>query len=247
MSEDAINMHLEKFPNDFEKFLKKVYYFLKTLAHYQDNLDITNPYYDNIGDIYFLLRIESGESITVGQLSLFEDLDLPDLYNRNIEIPPGYGNDPIVKALIDRIENSNNSFFITGKAGTGKTTFIHYLAQNSKKQILLCAFTGIAAINIGGQTIHSFFRFPLKPLLPNDDEIPIFREFFQKRKIIEKLDTVLIDEVSMLRSDILEALDYSLRNNGGRSDQLFGGKQLILVGDIFQLPPVTDSEDETEN
>jgi ATP-dependent exoDNAse (exonuclease V) alpha subunit len=110
----------------------------------------------------------------------------------------------------------------------------------------MTAFTGIAAINIGGQTIHSFFQFPLKPLLPEDDEITRFKEYSQKYKIIEKIDTIIIDEVSMLRADILEAIDYSLRINGGNQNEIFGGKQILLVGDIFQLPPVTDSNDDVE-
>jgi len=193
------------------------------------------------------LRIESEESITGGQLSLFEDLDPPDVYKRITSLPDGYENDPIVNELFNSIETTNHSYFITGKAGTGKSTFIHFLAQKTEKKILLCAFTGIAAINIGGQTLHSFFRFPLKPLLPNDHEIPIFKEYFQKRKILEQIDSIVIDEVSMLRSDLLEGLDFSLRNNGGNPDLLFGGKQLIFVGDVFQLPPVTDNIDEAEN
>lgn len=150
-------------------------------------------------------------------------------------------------SLFNKIESSSDSFFITGKAGTGKSTFIHYLTKNTSKKILLVAFTGIAAINIGGQTIHSFFGFPLRPLLPEDEGVPIFKRFFQKRKILENIDTIIIDEVSMLRADILEGLDYSLRVNGGNPNKLFGGKQLIFVGDIFQLPPVVrDNEVERE-
>jgi len=191
-----------------------------------------------------LLRIESEESIHGGQLNLFEGLELPELYNKFSILPENYENDPIIKDLFNRIENSNNSFFITGKAGTGKSTFVQYFAQKTQKKILMTAFTGIAAINVGGQTIHSFFRFPLKPLMPEDDEIIIFKDFTQKYKIIQKIDTIIIDEVSMLRSDILEAIDYSLRRNGGDPNKRFGGKQILFIGDIFQLPPVTDSTDE---
>lgn len=246
ISKDAITKHLEKFPEEIEKIYRKTYYLLKSLAHYKSDLDITNPYYDNSGDLYFLLRIASGESISTGQLSLFEDIDLPELYNRYIILPEGYENDPVVKDLFNKIESSNDSFFITGKAGTGKSTFIHYFARTTKKKVLLTSFTGLAAINIGGVTLHSFFRFPLRPLMPEDQGIPVFEEFYQKRKIIEQLDTLVIDEVSMLRADLLEAIDFSLRVNGGDPNQVFGGKQLLLIGDLYQLPPVTDSQDPVE-
>jgi len=242
----AIKNHISKFPDDYTKLTNKCYFIFKTLAHYADDLNINNPYYDNNGDLFFLLRIESEESINGGQLNLFEDIELPDLYSKFSNLPEGYENDPEIIKLFDQIENSNNSFFITGKAGTGKSTFVHYFAQKTSKKVLLTAFTGIAAINVGGQTIHSLFRFPLKPLLPQDDEITIFREFTQKYKLLQKTDTIIIDEVSMLRSDILEAIDYSLRRNGGDPNKKFGGKQLIFIGDIFQLPPVVDSTDEVE-
>lgn len=244
---DRINNHLKKYPQDISKLIRKSYYILKALAHYDDNLDISNPYFDNNGDLYFLLRIESEESITGGQLNLFEDLELPKLYEKITSFPPGYENDPEVLNLFNKIENTNKSYFITGKAGTGKSTFIQYFAKRSKKRIMLTAFTGIAAINVGGQTIHSFFRFPLKPLLPEDHEITLFREFTQKYKIIQNIETIIIDEVSMLRSDLLEAIDFSLRKNGGDPTKPFGGKQIIFVGDVFQLPPVTDTTDEVEN
>ena len=111
----------------------------------------------------------------------------------------------------------------------------------------MLAFTGIAAINVGGQTIHSFFRLPLKPLLPADDEITIFQSNHQNRKIIASTNTFVIDEVSMLRSDVMEAIDFSLRNNGGKPHLPFGGKQMIFVGDVFQLPPVVDRRNEAED
>lgn len=165
-------------------------------------------------------------------------------HGSSLDIPAGYENDPVAMGLFRRVEDSNESFFITGKAGTGKSTFIHYFTQNTKKEVLLLAFTGLAAINIGGQTIHSLFQFPFKPLLPGDDEIPIFKSGYPIRRILENVDTIIIDEVSMLRADILEAIDYSLRSNGGFSDQLFGGKQMIFVGDIFQLPPISNRRNE---
>jgi len=243
---EAIIAHLNYFPEDYPKFTKKCFYIIKTLAHHGSKLNIDNPYRDNNGDIFFLLRIESGESITGGQLNLFEELPLPDFYRKLVTLPLNYENDKTVSSLFERIEYSNTSFFITGKAGTGKSTFVHYFTQTTHKKVLTLAFTGIAAINIGGQTIHSFFRFPLKPLMPEDHEITQFEDYTQKYKIIQTTDTFIIDEISMLRSDILEAIDYSLRINGGNPDKIFGGKQLLFIGDIFQLPPIANNSDEVE-
>jgi len=239
ISKNKILLHVEKYPDDYIKLLKKCRYIFKTLAHYDESLDINNPFRDNPGDIYFLLRIESGESFLANQLHLFEDAELPQLYRKLSQLPENYENDEVITELFRRIENTNDSFFITGKAGTGKSTFIHYFAKKTQKKVLMMAFTGIAAMNAGGQTIHSFFRLPLKPLLPGDHEITLFEQATQKFKIIQKTDTFIIDEVSMLRSDILEAIDFSLRHNGGNPHKPFGGKQILFVGDIFQLPPVT--------
>lgn len=238
--------HLSQFPEDFAKLITKCYYLFRTLAHAGDRLDLTNPFQDNNGDLYFLLRIASGESVTGGQLNLFEDTELPELYNRYVNIPEGFDSDPVIKSLFNGIESDNGSYFITGKAGTGKSTFIHYFAQNTKKNVLLVAFTGIAAINIGGQTIHSFFRLPIRPLLPEDEDITLFRSYQEKYKIIQNVQTIVIDEVSMLRADILEAIDFSLRRNGGDPTSVFGGKQILFVGDIFQLPPVINEGEELE-
>lgn len=237
---------IQKGTYSYSQVLKKAFYIFKHLSNYDEDLDLNDPYHDNMGDLFFFLRLEEGDSDSSKQMTLFDELELPDFYNKYIELPEGYEKDKTAKKLFDLIENSTNSFFLTGKAGTGKSTFIHYFTKNTQKQVLLVAFTGIAAINIGGQTLHSFFRFPLKPLLPNDPDIVIFKPFFQKRKILEETDVIIIDEVSMLRSDLLEGLDYSLRNNGGDPNKIFGGKQLIFVGDVFQLPPIVNSDDEVE-
>lgn len=246
LQKKRVQAHLKKYPEDAQKLLLKCYYILKTLAHQPEKMDVEKPYLDNNGDLFFLLRIESEESITGGQLVLFGEMQLPDLYSKVLHIPEGYENDEFLMDLFHRIENTQESFFITGKAGTGKSTFIHYFARKTKKNVLMTAFTGIAAMNVGGQTLHSFFRLPLKPLMPEDHEIPEFKPYTHKYKIIEKLDTLIIDEVSMLRADILEAIDYSLRKNGGNPYQLFGGKQVIFIGDVFQLPPITRMESEVE-
>lgn len=246
ISKKSITDGIARGITSFQNILKRAFYIFKHLAGYDEELNIDDPYHDNMGDLFFFLRIDEADNGQVKQLTLFDEMELPDFYNKYIELPAGYENDKTAQKLFDLIENSDKSIFLTGKAGTGKSTFIHYFTKNTEKSVLLVAFTGIAAINIGGQTIHSFFRFPLKPLLPNDPDITIFKPFFQKRKILEQTDTIIIDEVSMLRSDILEGLDYSLRMNGGNPNKIFGGKQLILVGDIFQLPPVIDNADEVE-
>lgn len=128
-----------------------------------------------------------------------------------------------------------------GKAGTGKSTFCSTYSK-PLKNIVVTAFTGIAAINVGGVTLHSLFMLPIKPFMPADADLPMFANGHARRRLIEKMDTLIIDEVSMVRADILEAIDYSLRVNGGNPALSFGGKQVILVGDIFQLPPVVDTK-----
>jgi len=137
------------------------------------------------------------------------------------------------------IENTNQSFFLTGKAGTGKSTFLKHVVETVNKNFVVVAPTGIAAINVHGVTIHSFFQFPLRPLLPDDDGIKIFTKNSSKRRIIKAMDTLLVDEVSMVRADLIDGIDYSLRHNGGDPKLPFGGKQIIFIGDIFQLEPVT--------
>jgi DNA polymerase III epsilon subunit-like protein len=135
-------------------------------------------------------------------------------------------------------EKTNKSFFLTGKAGTGKSTFLKYIRDNISKKFIVVAPTGIAAINVQGVTIHSFFRFPLRPLMPEDSEIKLFLPTDPKRQQIKHFDTLIIDEISMVRADIIDGIDYSLRKNTGNLHTPFGGKQIIFVGDIFQLEPI---------
>ncbi len=167
-------------------------------------------------------------------------------FNRYITIPEGYLNDPFISELFNKLEHTNGNFFITGKAGTGKSTFLHFLSQNSRKNIVIAAYTGIAAINVGGTTINSLFMLPFRPLLPRDQEITRFHKYNPRRAIIANMDMLVIDEVSMVRADILEAIDHSLRLNGGDPFKPFGGKQVVLIGDVFQLPPVVKTDDPTE-
>jgi len=135
---------------------------------------------------------------------------------------------------------NNHSFFLTGAAGTGKSSFINYIISKTDKRYILLAPTGIASLNIQGQTIHSFFKFDYKLDLIRyeSNDIPKFPIKSNRRKLVENIDVVIIDEISMVRVDMMDAIDYSLRINGGNPNLPFGGKQIILVGDVFQLGPI---------
>jgi len=147
----------------------------------------------------------------------------------------------------DLISKTNLTFFLTGKAGTGKSSFLKHIVETDPKNFVVVAPTGIAAINIRGVTIHSFFQFPLRPILPDDEGIKIFRKNSEKRKIITAMETLIIDEISMVRADLIDGIDYSLRRNGGNPDLPFGGKQVVFIGDIFQLEPVTIKDSSEQN
>jgi ATP-dependent exoDNAse (exonuclease V) alpha subunit len=147
------------------------------------------------------------------------------------------------KRTFDVLENTSESIFITGKAGTGKSTLLRHFVANTKKQVVVLAPTGIAAINVGGSTVHSFFRLPFRPIVQDDEEIHRFAKSTEKFKILHKLDTLIIDEVSMLRADLIDAIDQSLRLNGGDPNKPFGGKQVVFFGDLFQLEPVVQNNE----
>ena len=143
------------------------------------------------------------------------------------------------------LQRTHRSVFLTGKAGTGKSTFLKYICANIKKKTVVLAPTGIAAVNVGGQTMHSFFKIPFKPMLPDDPDYSnparmrkMLRYTKEKVKLIQQLDLIVIDEISMVRADIIDFVDRVLRVYSGNMREAFGGKQLLLVGDIFQLEPV---------
>ncbi len=140
-------------------------------------------------------------------------------------------------------EHTGVSIFLTGKAGTGKTTFLHTLRQRSAKSMVVVAPTGVAAINAGGVTIHSFFQLPLSPYVPGSDYRDKFNFSKEKLRIIRALDLLVIDEISMVRSDLLDAIDNALRKYR-RSPRPFGGVQLLMIGDLQQLAPVVTPQDE---
>ena len=140
-------------------------------------------------------------------------------------------------------EHTHTSIFLTGKAGTGKTTFLHMLRKNSAKSIVVVAPTGVAAINAGGVTIHSFFQLPLSPYVPGVEVRDKFNFSKEKLRIIRMLDLLVIDEISMVRSDLLDAVDNALRKYR-RDSRPFGGVQLLMIGDLQQLSPIITQRDE---
>jgi ATP-dependent DNA helicase PIF1 len=143
------------------------------------------------------------------------------------------------QAVFDRIETTLDHIFVTGRAGTGKSTLLNALAEGTSKQVVICAPTGVAALNVGGQTIHSLFRLPIGVIA--DHEIEQSNEL---RKLLSSLETLVIDEVSMVSADLMDAIDRSLRQARGRKDDPFGGVQVVLFGDPYQLAPVPGEGDE---
>lgn len=149
------------------------------------------------------------------------------------------------------IQYTRQSVFLTGKAGTGKSTFLRHICANTKKKYVVLAPTGIAAINAGGSTMHSFFKLPFYPILPDDPNLSLQRgrihEFFKyakpHRKLLEQIELVIIDEISMVRADIIDAVDRILRVYSRNLREPFGGKQILLVGDVFQLEPVVKNDE----
>jgi ATP-dependent exoDNAse (exonuclease V) alpha subunit len=135
---------------------------------------------------------------------------------------------------LDIMEDSDRSIFITGRAGTGKSTLLNYFRNTTRKKVAVLAPTGVAALNVKGQTIHSFFRF--KPGI-TPDRVKKLRSD-NSESIYRKLDAIVIDEISMVRADLLDCVDRFLRLNGPESDKPFGGIQMAFIGDLYQLPPV---------
>ena len=148
------------------------------------------------------------------------------------------------QTALQMVNYTHRSLFLTGKAGTGKSTFLRYICQTTKKKHVVLAPTGIAAINAGGATLHSFFKIPFHPILPNDVRFSerhikeTLKYSGEKRKIIRELELIIIDEISMVRADIIDFVDKVLRVYSDNRREPFGGKQVLLVGDIYQLEPV---------
>ena len=157
------------------------------------------------------------------------------------------------ESLFNLTEHTNRSIFLTGKAGTGKTTFLNDFVSKTRKKYIVVAPTGIAAINAGGVTIHSMFGLPLRTFLPTTDRVDSnianniadlmhhFKYRKDKLKLLREIEIIIIDEVSMLRADVLDMMDFSLRHIR-RNQQKFGGVQMLFIGDLYQLPPVVRDE-----
>jgi len=147
----------------------------------------------------------------------------------------------------DFVQHTNCNIFLTGKAGTGKTTFLHNLHKNTAKRMIITAPTGVAAINAGGVTLHSFFQLPFGPFVPGSETYERnkqrqFRFSKEKKRIIQSLDLLVIDEISMVRADLLDAVDAALRRHR-RNNSPFGGVQLLVIGDLHQLSPVAKQDE----
>ncbi|MCU1513895.1 MAG: helicase [Microbacteriaceae bacterium] len=142
-------------------------------------------------------------------------------------------------AVFEAIEGTRDNIFVTGRAGTGKSTLLNHLAAHTEKQLVICAPTGVAALNVGGQTIHSLFRLPIGVIA--DHEIDQGADL---RKLLKTIDTLVIDEVSMVNADLVDAMDRSLRQARQKPFEPFGGVQVVLFGDPYQLAPVPGDSDE---
>jgi ATP-dependent DNA helicase PIF1 len=142
------------------------------------------------------------------------------------------------KYTLDLLNNTQQSLFLTGRAGTGKSTLLRLFRNTTKKKIVVLAPTGLAALNVQGQTIHSFFGFPPKPINKNQIKVR------SNKALYKKIDTIVIDEVSMVRADMMDNIDYFLRLHRENMSVPFGGVQMLFVGDLFQLPPIVSSDEE---
>jgi len=148
-----------------------------------------------------------------------------------IEITPDF------RKALDLLERTRKNVFITGRAGTGKSTLLELFRSRTNKRVVVLAPTGVAALNVKGQTIHSFFRF--KPNITLDNVNVVEDE---RRTLYQKLDTIIIDEISMVRADLLDCIDKFMKLNGKKRKKPFGGVQMIFFGDLYQLPPVVKGE-----
>lgn len=137
-----------------------------------------------------------------------------------------------------QLEDTNDNYFITGRAGTGKSTLLKYFKDHTEKNIVVLAPTGVAAVNVGGSTIHSFFRFGF-----GAQANEVITKDTRRSKLFNAIDCIVIDEISMVRADIMDSIDLALRINRNNAYEPFGGVQMILFGDLYQLPPVVESRE----
>ena len=157
--------------------------------------------------------------------------------NYNSLLPDDFVLSEEFESIVEQLENTKDHFYITGKAGSGKSTLLAYFRSVTQKNTAVLAPTGVAAIRVKGQTIHSFFGFP--PKVIQTRHIKKVRQI----ELLQNLETLIIDEVSMVRADVFDAIDYSLRVHRKKLTQPFGGVQVIVFGDLFQLPPVVNMDE----
>ena len=158
---------------------------------------------------------------------------LKDIFGKDIKITKEF------RAAFDALENTGDNIFLTGRAGTGKSTLLKYFRSKTKKRHVVLAPTGVAALNVKGQTIHSFFGFH-----PKIEQRLVRKAHQDNLEFFNQIETIIIDEISMVRADLLDCVDRALRLNRGRPKEAFGGVQMIFIGDLFQLPPVVIKEDQ---
>jgi DNA replication protein DnaC len=152
---------------------------------------------------------------------------------------PVYIDEEAFNDVFRLMEKTNNSMFITGKAGTGKSTLIEYFRKKTKKAAVCLAPTGVAALNIKGKTIHSLFKFPHSVI--TSDEVDKLKYKEKDKELFRKVEAIVIDEISMVRADVFQGIDYALKKLR-LNESPFGGVQMICVGDMYQLPPVVDKK-----
>ena len=157
--------------------------------------------------------------------------------NYNSLLPDDFILSEEFESIVEQLENTKDHFYITGKAGSGKSTLLAYFRSVTQKNTAVLAPTGVAAIRVKGQTIHSFFGFP--PKVIQTRHIKKVRQV----ELLQNLETLIIDEISMVRADVFDAIDYSLRVHRKKLTQPFGGVQVIVFGDLFQLPPVVNMDE----
>jgi len=156
----------------------------------------------------------------------------------NIKKPIDFDLTPEKEKVLELLENTNQNIFLTGKAGTGKSNFLKYFRATTKKKIVVLAFTGVAALNVQGQTIHSFFKFHPQTTIDG-----IHKKYGDNNEIYKELDLIVIDEISMVRADLLDFIDKFMRLNGNYPNEPFGGVQILAIGDLYQIPPIVTAEE----
>jgi len=157
-----------------------------------------------------------------------------DSLDKRVDLPEKFVLTDEFKNIFDQMENTKKNLFITGKAGCGKSTLLEYFRQKTKKNFAVLSFTGLASLRVRGNTIHSFFKFPPRFIRQYDPDIRLHRN----PAVLKNLDTIIIDECSAVRADLLDAIDESLKKNR-KNEKIFGGVQIILIGDLLQLAPIT--------